>query len=186
MRYPSLDSRLQTVAEMFDTCETGADIGADHGRLSCYLLHQNICKRMLVTDISGESLKKAQKLLRLHKLEDRSDFVVADGLEAVSSRADCIAICGMGGRVMSGILLRGEERLQNAPLVMSCHTDIPLLRKTLAQIKYRIVEERIARDNGRFYIIMRAEPGDMVLTEKEAYLGPVLMKKKDSVLLFRV
>ena len=61
---PQLDARLQAVAALFTPCETGADIGADHGKLSCYLLAHNICKKMIVTDISAGSLSKAKQLLR--------------------------------------------------------------------------------------------------------------------------
>ena len=68
MRLPALDERLACAAALFPACEYGADIGADHGRLSCALLASGKCRRMCVADISAESLEKAKRLLRLHGL----------------------------------------------------------------------------------------------------------------------
>lgn len=176
MRLPALDERLQAAADLFTACDLGADIGADHGRLSCYLLFHDICKKMIVSDISDASLQKARHLLDMHGLTDRADFRVSDGLDALSGPVQCAAICGMGGRLMSRILLRGQARLQNASLVLSCHTEIPLLRQTLCDIGYHITREQVVRAKGRFYIVLKAEKGLIRYTDKELYLGPVLLK----------
>lgn len=179
MRLPALDERLRAVAELFTACDIGADIGADHGRLSCYLLDQRICRRMIVSDISADSLAKARRLLALHGLDDKAEFEVADGLDALAGPVDVAAICGMGGKLVSGILLRGKDRLQNAAFVLSCHTDIPLLRRTIGQIGYHISRETLVRAHNRFYIVMRAEPGCREpYSEKELYLGPLLMRER--------
>ena len=178
MRLPALDERLQAAADLFTACDIGADIGADHGRLSCYLLHHEICRRMIVSDISADSLSKARRLLTMHGLDDRADFRVADGLEALTEPVRCLAICGMGGRLMADILSAGRERLQGAALVLSCHTEIPLLRGTVCDIGYHIREERLVRAKNRYYVVMRAEPGAIAYTEKELYLGPELIKTR--------
>ena len=181
VRTPQLDERLQAAADLFAACGTGADIGADHGRLSCYLLAHDQCRRMIVADISADSLAKARRLLTLHHLEDRADFRVADGLAALHENVDCVAICGMGGRVMADILERGQQRLHGAALVLSCHTEIPLLRAALVRLGYHLCAERLVRAKGRFYIVLRAEPGQACYTEKELYLGPVLLREKPAL-----
>ena len=92
MRYPQLDERLQAAADLFSACDLGADIGADHGRLSCHLLHTNTCQRMIVADISDESLQKARNLLSLHCLDSRVEYRVADGLKALEGhKINCAA-----------------------------------------------------------------------------------------------
>lgn len=184
MRYPQLDERLQAAADLFSACDLGADIGADHGRLSCHLLHTNTCQRMIVADISDDSLQKARNLLSLHRLDERADFRVADGLKALEGKkAACAAICGMGGALISKILLAGKAYLQGAALVICSHTDIPLVRKTLQEIGYHIANEKIVRAKGRFYIVLRAEAGKADYSEKELYLGPCLLQQQDDMLL---
>ena len=181
MRLPKLDERLQAAADLFTACDLGADIGADHGRLSCYLLGMNRCKRMIVSDISAPSLEKARQLLALHALADRADIRVSDGLDALNQKAGCAALCGMGGRLMADLLLRGKERLQGADLVLSCHTEITLVRRAVTEIGYHLCQERLTRAKGRYYIIMRAETGPCAYTEKELYLGPILMREKPAL-----
>ena len=83
MRLPLLDDRLARAAALFPACAYGADIGADHGRLSCILLARGVCERMCVADVSAPSLQKARHLLDVHGLADRADVIVGDGLTFV-------------------------------------------------------------------------------------------------------
>lgn len=176
MRLPSLDDRLSRAVAMFPACDYGADIGADHGRLSCYLLANDRCKRMCVADISAESLEKARRLLALHGLSERADIEVGDGLAALHQQTQAIAILGMGGHTLSEILLSGREKLQGAALVLSAHTQLPLVRETLHRLDYTLEREEIARAAGRFYVVMRAVPGKMEADERTLFLGPCLSR----------
>ncbi len=176
MRLPKLDERLLKAANMFPACAYGADIGADHGRLSCYLL-ANKCERMFVSDLSAPSLEKAKRLLRLHGFADRADFCVCDGLNGLEQQADAIAILGMGGKTIAQILQSGKETRQGATLIVSAHTELGILRHCISAIGYHIDEEQIAHAGGRYYIIIRALPGERSYTEKEMLIGPYLMEK---------
>ncbi|MBR4332945.1 MAG: SAM-dependent methyltransferase [Clostridia bacterium] len=171
-----LDDRLSRAAALFPACAYGADIGADHGRLSCYLLLNGICERMCVADISAPSLQKAMELITGQGLDARADFRVGDGLSVLPQRADAVAILGMGGHTLCGILTAGAENLQGASLILSAHTDVQLLRKTLMELAYRIDREEIAFAAGRFYVVLRAVPGHESMGERELLLGPRLME----------
>lgn len=181
MRSPQLDERLSIAAELFPACDYGADIGADHGRLSCWLLSQGKCRRMCVADISEASLEKAKKLLTLHRLSDRADLCIGDGLTVLHCPAQAVAILGMGGKTLSGILANGKNKLQGAVLILSAHTEVFLVRETLSCIGYRIETERITRANRRYYTVMRAVPGEESYTKKQLYLGPRLMENGGGV-----
>ncbi len=176
---PSLDERLNTVFDLFPVCEHGADIGADHGRLSCKLLSSGKVQHMQITDLSESSLEKSRRLITMHELQEKAQFLQGDGLFALSRPADAIAICGMGGEVIADILLNGRQKLNGAALILCPQTDIYLLRRTIVAIGYYIDEERIASAAGRLYCVIRASTGESHLTEKELFLGPCLMKKRD-------
>ena len=175
-RLPHLDERLSIAAALFPACAYGADIGADHGRLSCVLLGTGVCQRMCVADISEASLEKARRLLRLHGVADRADLVTGDGLSVLRQPAQAIAILGMGGQTLSDILRRGQDRLRGAALILSAHTELPLARRAVSDIQYHIETERIAHAAGRFYVVIRAAPGGETYTEKQQFLGPRLME----------
>ncbi len=173
---PKLDDRLLRAADMFPACAYGADIGADHGRLSCYLLKTGKCERMCVADISAPSLEKAKALLAEHGISDRADFLVGDGLSVLPQPAQAIAILGMGGMTLCDILIQGQGKLQGAYLILSAHTDMQAVRKTLGQLGYKIEKEQISRAAGRYYVLLRAGKGSEALSEKQLLLGPRLME----------
>ena len=174
-RFSVLDDRLSRASALFPACEYGADIGADHGRLSCYLLESGKAKRMCVADISADSLKKAEALLTERGLSDRADFRVGDGRSVLDRPAAAIASLGMGGHTLCGSVYSGREKLKNAALIVSAHTDMPLVRRTLMELDYRIETEEIAFAANRFYCLLRAVPGREILNAKQLCLGPRLM-----------
>lgn len=176
MRPVLLDDRLSRAAALFPACAYGADIGADHGRLSCFLLFSGTCQRMCVADVSAPSLEKARKLLDRYGLTARADIRVGDGLSVLDRPADAVAILGMGGHTISGILQSGADRLRGAALILSAHTDVDLVRKTLMRLPYRIEREEIAFAAGRYYVVLRAVPGAESMGERELCLGPRLME----------
>ncbi len=178
MPYPELDARLAAAAALFPACDIGADIGADHGRLSCHLLASGRVKRMVVTDISADSLLKAKRLLAEHQLDERADFVVADGLDAINTPVKAIAILGMGGATASKILLAHPEKLKCAALILSAHTDLPMLRETLERLSFRLKSETVVRLKNRCYVMMKAVRGSEALTPKQRFLGPRLMESR--------
>lgn len=178
MRLPQLDERLSKAAKLFPACGYGADIGADHGRLSCFLLANDRCARMCISDLSAPSLEKAERLIRMHGLKDRADFCVGDGITVLPQKADAIAVLGMGGKTIAHIIKDGQEKLKGAVLVLSAHTELHLLRKAIVEIDYSIETEDIAYAGGRFYVIIRAVPGRTEYTEKEILIGPRLLEGK--------
>ncbi len=56
-----LSNRLQYIADEIRWGETMADIGTDHGFLPLYLLNICKCPKVIMTDISRGSLKKAEE-----------------------------------------------------------------------------------------------------------------------------
>ena len=66
--------------------------------------------------------------------------------------------------------------MQGAALVLSAHTDMPLVRRMLMELDYRIDTEEIALAANRFYCLLRAVPGLEMLNEKQLCLGPRLME----------
>ncbi|MHC1785482.1 MAG: tRNA (adenine(22)-N(1))-methyltransferase TrmK [Christensenellales bacterium] len=158
LRLPKLDARLETIASLVPKCALAADIAADHGLLSAHLLHRGQCQRMIVSDISEQSLDKARRLLDRHGLSKRADFIVADGFDAIDRPPDAVIVSGLGGDTISG-MLGGAPRLAGAPLLLCAQTDTPLLRASLMRAGYVLVRELVLKSAGRFYSVIHAVPG---------------------------
>ena len=179
-----LDERLLLAATLYEPCTLGADIGTDHALLPCHLLHQHICERMLLIDISPKALSHARDNIERHHLADRAQLCLSDGLDAISEPCGCISIMGMGGETIRSILLRGQDKLSGAVLVISSHTEQPLVRQTFEDIGYHITQERLCHADGRFYIFWRAEPGHESRWQDEGIqYGKLLWQQNDADLL---
>jgi tRNA A22 N-methylase len=144
--------RLACAIELLAGARVVADIGCDHGRLSCALIQQNISQRCIAVDISEASLKKANWLIRQTGVEDRAETRLGDGLSPISTgEADAIAILGMGGTLITQILdvhppLMGAKKCVMQP--MRAAEDI---RRWLYERNYHVLEDRVVLDAGRYY-----------------------------------
>lgn len=176
---PSLDARLACIAEAVPQCRVAADIGADHGRLSCWLMASGRCERMIVSDISAVSRKKARDLLYRFDLIDRAHLSGENGLLALNETVDAIIICGMGGGIICRMLSQRID-LEGATLILSAHSQLPDLRKSILARDYHIVREQIVRSKGRFYTVISAKPGKQHLSEKEMMVGFGLVSTKSA------
>lgn len=171
-----LDERLALAAALYRPCALGADIGTDHGYLPCQLLRDNVCQRMILADVSPKAILRAKAEVQRRQLEDRVTLACADGLDAITEPCGCVSIMGMGGETMADILLRGQDRLCGATLVLSAHTELPMVRRAIHQIGYHITQERLCQAGGRFYVFWRAEPGAAAMSEEEIRYGTLLFQ----------
>ncbi len=154
-----LDERLSLAASLYEPCDWGADIGTDHAFLPCHLLRSGICQHMIAADVSPKALERARDNLHRQHLVQRAEVVLADGLDAITRPCGCISVMGMGGELMAHILRKGQDKLQGAVLVLGAHTELHLVRQAIHDVGYHIVQERLCKAAGRFYVFWRAEAG---------------------------
>ncbi|OQB24693.1 MAG: tRNA (adenine(22)-N(1))-methyltransferase [Firmicutes bacterium ADurb.Bin182] len=158
----ALRPRLEAAASMLAGADCIADIGCDHGRLGIALLQRGLCKRVIASDVSGDSLQKAMQLSQKCGMDGRLLFRLGEGLKVLKpGEADAIAIAGMGGSLITDILIRDElvARAANR-IVMQPMRGEEQLRYYLNNNGYRIMDETLIRDAGRFYQLLCASSGE--------------------------
>jgi len=177
-----LDERLSLAASLYEPCDWGADIGTDHAYLPCHLLRAGVCQHMIAADVSPKALSRARDNLTRQHLLDRAEVVLADGLDAITRKCGCISIMGMGGELMGNILRSGQDKLMGAVLVLGAHTELHLVRQAICDVGYHIVQERLFRAAGRFYVFWRAEAGLEDLSTSEIRYGKQLWQEDNTLL----
>ncbi len=182
-RFIRLDARLSLACDLYDPCVLGADIGTDHAHLPAALLQRGRCQHMILTDISESALKNARDEIIRFRLADRVSLRLGDGLMPLDEPCGMISVTGMGGRTIREILLRGRDRLQGASLVLSAHTDLPLIRDAVRLIGYHLDREEPCFCAGRYYLVMRARPGAVKMSEQEVRLGGPLFDSASDQLI---
>lgn len=190
-----MSSRLHKVADMITPGLTVADIGTDHGYIPIYEVLTGRADYAYACDVAEGPLGRAKDNVSLYKVGDRVQTVLSDGLKGLSDLEDkvpqSIVIAGMGGSLICRILTEGEKVARRAKeLILSPHSEWYEVRKFLHDNGYRIGDEDMLKEDGKYYVIIKAVHGrwcddDAAPDELDDAFnyGPVLIKKKHPVLV---
>ena len=175
-----LDERLSCIERMAGKCKRIVDIGTNHGFLPVHMLQSGRCDAALLCDISADALDRAKRTIAEEGIGVQAQLCVTDGLNGIALReGDVVTVCGMGARTIAHILKEAPA----CPVVMQANVELKFLRRHLESIGMRITDEDVALAGGRYYVILRAEPGkEAPLSEYEAHIGRKLMEKKPALL----
>ena len=131
------DKRLLTCAG-FVKGEKVCDVGPDHGYLAAELLLMGKCTWAIAADVNEKPLASAKATLEKYGLTDKAETVLSDGLKNITPDGITdIVIAGMGGELISNILACANW-LSGINLVLQPMTQIPYLRKWLAEKGFNI------------------------------------------------
>ena len=170
---------------------TVADVGTDHGYIPIYQVLTGRAERAYACDVAEGPLSRAVDNIRLYNVADRVDAVLSDGLiglkDIEENIPESIVIAGMGGSLICRILTDGCKVAAGAKeLVLSPHSEWYEVRQFLQDNGYRIADEDMVKEDGKYYVIIKAVHSDgevTSLTDEELRFGPVLMEKKHPVLI---
>lgn len=181
-----LSPRLAAIASLIPPGSPVADIGTDHALLPLYLVSTGRSPRVIATEMNEKPYQAAGRQVLAAGAAGRVQVRRGDGLEAIGpGEVEVIVIAGMGGGTISGILERSRGVLAGVSrLVLQPMSDAPALRVWLVQNGWCLADEELAKEDGKFYVIIAAEPGeeccgDGFLLE----VGPVLVNKCSPVLI---
>lgn len=153
-----LSKRLLTIANLVSG-NIIADVGCDHGKLSYYLLKNNLCKFVYVSDISKPSLEKAESLLSSEKFNFKS--IHCDGLSGFSRlEVDECIIAGMGGDEIMHIIKNSPINIDS--FILSPQHNIIEVKQYLISHGYLIIYDKIIKDGKKFYNIFKCIKGNNV------------------------
>ncbi|MBQ0058971.1 MAG: SAM-dependent methyltransferase [Lachnospiraceae bacterium] len=178
-----LSGRLQTIADMIDPCGAVTDVGCDHALLSIYLLEQGKVDFALGSDLREGPLKMAEANKERAGFTDQLSLVKWDGVPA-SPPDGALVIAGMGGMLMARILNDAADRLHHfSQIILEPQSDLDVLRKAVASLGFFISDEEMVIDEGKYYAVIKAQPGTQEpLTDKEWLYGPFLIRKRNEAL----
>lgn len=150
-----ISKRLTMILSLVQPCHVLADIGTDHGYLALEALETKVTQRVIAADVKVGPLKQAQKTFAEANVFENVSYVLSDGLRVVPDSVDCVVIGGMGADVILKIITQDLIRFKSIPqIIIQANTKIPLLRKSMVEMGFKIHEEKIVLD-GFFYVAQR-------------------------------
>jgi len=135
-----------------------ADIGTDHGYLALCAITQKNAQLVYASDISKDSLLKAQELAVKYNLQDRIKCIVSDGFKNLKSiHINTAVIAGMGGNEIVKILQQLEDKKAVDYFILQPMQDVEVLREYLLSEGFVITHDEIVEDKGKFYSIIKCK-----------------------------
>lgn len=145
--------RLKTIASFVEQDDKIADIGCDHAYLPIYLIKNDLCQKVVATDINKNALEGAKENIKKQNLEDKIPTFLSDGLNGITDfDLNTLVISGMG----TNTILKIVDNIGNFPikkLILQSNNDLALLRKSLKKKKFYLQKEKVVYENKHFYVI---------------------------------
>lgn len=151
---------MKAVASMVTPGSILADIGTDHGYVPIALVQRKRIPKAIAMDVNKGPLQRACEHIAECNLEDYIETRLSDGVkELKAGEADTILIAGMGGELVVRILSEGKEVCRSArELVLQPQSELEKVRKFLREENYKIVDEDMIIEDGKYYPMMRVLP----------------------------
>ena len=181
-----LSKRLYAVAGLVTEGASVADIGTDHGYVPIYLVESGIASKVIALDVNQGPLNRARMHIVGHGLGDRIETRLSDGLTRIRpGEVDTVIASGMGGPLTIRILQEGKEVAdQLNALILQPQSEICRVRRFLTENGYRIEQEDMVLEDGKYYPVMRVVHGTKEPYEEWEYLyGKRLLEARHPVLL---
>ena len=180
-----LSKRLECIVSNVKSGGIVADIGCDHAFTSICLVERKLAKGAIAMDINKGPLKMAKKHITQAGMEEYILTRLSDGAEELKEgEADTILISGLGGALITDILAKSINTIKTSEeLVLSPQSEIYLVRHFLHNNGFKIVHEDMVKEQGKFYVIIRAVQGEEHYKEEAGYIyGEYLINHKNQIL----
>ena len=155
-----LSIRLKTVAEAVTKGNRVADVGTDHGYVPIYLVKNNLSPAGIAMDVNKGPLEKAQEHIREEKLGGNIATRLGNGLPPLEpGETDTVIIAGMGGDLICKILkAKPEFLIEGKEFILQPQSEWFKIRRLLKEYHYQIEKEWFLKEDGKYYVIIKAEP----------------------------
>ncbi|MFR3727288.1 tRNA (adenine(22)-N(1))-methyltransferase [Lacrimispora sp.] len=183
-----LSKRMETIAAFVPEGSRIADIGTDHGYIPIHLVQEGKANHAIAMDVRKGPLQRAQSHIREAGLIDAIEVRLSDGLlKLEKDEADCVVIAGMGGELMIHILEEGRRLWDHIPCwVLSPQSELHKMRRFLIEQAFFIEEETMIKEEGKYYVVMRAVRGSYIDRNEDREIsyryGKSLLESKNPVL----
>lgn len=173
-----LQPRLACIAALVPEGARLADVGTDHGYLPVWLLQRRRIACAIASDINRAPLDHARATAAGYGVTAHIDFRLCPGLARIApEECDTVAIAGMGGETIIGILAAAPWMRDGAhTLILQPQTKVPQLRRWLSENGFRFSSETLVRDKEQLYVVFCVTGGaeQRTLSEADALTGLLL------------
>ncbi len=183
---PTLSPRLSAAASLIREGAVIADVGTDHAYLPIYLCLTGRISGGTVSDINKGPIERARDNIKKYGLEGKLFAKQADGLRGLEdTHPTDVSVLGMGGELIARIIDEAPlTRDKGVRLCLQPMTHPELLRAYLAKNGFAVIDERLAREDKIYQLILAEYTGaSYELSPEELLLGRINLQRGDDILI---
>ncbi len=180
-----LSERLKSIISMVTEGMICADVGTDHGYVPISLIKEKTSPHVIAMDVNKGPLLIAEKNIKDAGFSEYIELRLSDGLKALKpGEAECVIISGMGGVLIKRILSDTPDVLNSVKeMILSPQSDIHEVRKYIGGNGFKIADETMLIDEGKYYTIIKAVRGEEdTYSDIELRYGRRLLNSKNEIL----
>ncbi len=187
-----VSQRMKFICEEVLKGKPAADIGTDHGIVPMYLVATQRVPLCIATDVNKGPIIKARDNIFASGLDpSRFRLLIGNGLGVLEpGDASTVIIAGMGGELIRNIIFDAPKVAESVErFVLQPRSKSSVLRRSLLENGYIIVNERLARERGRICQIISVEhkdrselPAEVFEDELDLFIPPFLYERNDPLL----
>ena len=178
----NLDNRLKRITDFIPSDSYILDVGCDHALLDIYLALNRNNVKLIASDINENPLKIAKENIKKYNLEDEITLEKADGVSKINDEVDTVVIAGMGTSTINDIINNDLKKLKNVKkIIISSHTSSFELRENMNKKGFKIIDEAVVFDKGKYYEIIVYSNGYEKLSKLDMKYGPISSQRKDEI-----
>ena len=148
-----ISKRLKSLVQFVDKNDNIVDVGCDHGLRSIYLVENNLCKKVIASDVNQNALNSAINNIKSRNLNIKT--VLSDGIDNVDlNDINTLVISGMGTSTILHILKDDKKLKKVKKLILQSNNDHDILREKLNNKGYYLSDEMVIFDKGKWYVTM--------------------------------
>ncbi|MFV0382240.1 MAG: tRNA (adenine(22)-N(1))-methyltransferase [Breznakia sp.] len=172
-----LSIRLQAIYNFVDEGSIVADVGCDHGLLSCALAIRHRSKKVYACDIAELPLEQAKRTIKHYSVENSVFAILSDGIQNVEKDADTLIIAGLGYDSIHSILNHNLEKLkQFKKIIIQSNREIEKIRMFISEHNFKVIEECCVFDIHYYQVISFCCDYDKELSNNEIMFGKKMNK----------
>lgn len=179
----NLSVRMSEIVKYVPKGSKVIDVGTDHAYVPIYLRKNKIAASVLATDVNKGPLEKAAKNIAKYKV-DNIALKHTSGLEGINYYVpDVVMISGMGGFLVIDIIKTSLELVNKVSrLILQPQHDIDEVRKYIHSIGFKIIDESMVYDAGKYYVVIVCEHGiESYENEYEYTYGKKLIENRQDI-----
>ncbi len=179
------NERLSKVLEFIDSEDKLADVGCDHGYLAMMAIDKGVKFVQLIDNKNGP-LMSAKQNLKPYEKKCQVLYSLSSGISNLESCIDTVAICGMGGELISQIIESDYNKAKKIKkFILQPNSKVSFLRHYLYIHGFAIIDEEIVSDMSKVYeiLVVTFDGRNIKFDNKDVLFGPILMNKKNPLFI---